>query len=213
LAATVGLLLSGTSALAVTIPFDDFVIHQLAVDKPYPGVTNTNSVPFNAGQRTLTAKNVFGNGTAIGATTMEVLDGELSFSNNQNATGTGTVSYSSVGDIAIGPNPFFFFDVGFFDGPANFIATAKDTFGNVGSYTEALVAGFDPYLYFSQFSGSVDFDSIDTLTFVIDTGGGTKGVDGSLKSISIGSIPLPAGGLLLLSGIGLLAVARKKRSV
>lgn len=210
----VAVMLTSTQVLAATVIFDDFTIDQLTVDQPYAGASNTNSVAFGAGLRTLTAQNALSNGTGpIAATVFGSGSGALSFSNADGATGKGTVSYSNVGDISNGANPYFLFDVGFFDRDADFEATVVDTFGNVSTYTEALTTGFNPQLLFSDFVGTADFNNVATLSFSISTIGGLTGVDGSLNSISISAVPLPAGGLLLLSGLGLIAAARRKRSV
>ena len=215
-------LITSAQAFAATVIFDDFTVDQLAVDQPYPGSANTSTAAFGSGTRTLTAMNAANNGNATSATTLQVVGGSLSFSNNDLATGTGTLTYTNVGDISSGANPFFFFDVGVFDNIANFMASATDTDGNTSTYQEVIAPGFNPTLFFSQFMGSADFNSLDTLSFSIDTTdvpgfGAVPSVDGSLNSISINApvntVPLPAAGLLLLAGVGgLSALRRKKRT-
>ena len=221
LATTALLTLSAAQAFAATVIFDDFNINQTAIDKPYSGTSNTTSVAFGAGTRTLTAQNTNNNGVAQGATTMQTAGGGLSFSNNDKATGIGTVTYTAVGDIASGANPYFFFDVGVFDNVANFLASATDTMGHTSTYQEVLKTGFSPYLFFSQFVGMADFNSLSTLSFAIDTTnvpgyGPAYRADGSLNAISLNApsqVPVPAGGLLLLTGLGgIIALRRKTRA-
>lgn len=218
LATSAFFLLSSAQVFAATVIFDDFNQSQVAVDKPYPGSTSSNSIAFGAGTRTLTALNTHNNGNLFAATTLETTGGSLDFSNNASAAGIGTVTYTNVGDISNGANPYFFFDVGVFDHVANFLASATDTLGHTSTYQEVLSAGFSPFLYFSQFVGTADFNSLSKLSFSINTDnvpgfGPVYAVDGSLKSISLNApseVPLPAGGLLLLLGLGGLAALRRK---
>lgn len=205
-------LLSAAPSLAATFVLDDFsTAPHRAVDEPFAGSSNVSSVAFRSGERILTAENTANNGFADAATTLAVAGGRLSFSNDDQATGRGTLTYTNVGDIVLGPKPFFLFDVGFFDGVANFFASVTDTMGRTSTYSELLQPGFNPRLLFSQFTGTADFNIVQELAFAIDTTGGVRGVDGSLERITISAIPLPAGGLLLVFGLGGLAALRRKK--
>lgn len=222
LVGTAAVLLTSAQVSAATVIFDSFNMNQSVSDQPFTGTTTTSTVAFGtAGTRTLTVANGSNNGTAEGATTLQASGGALSFSNNDQATGTGTVSYTGVGDISNGANPYFFFDVGVFDNVANFLASATDTNGNTSTYQEVLQAGFSPFLYFAQFVGAADFNKLADLSFTIDTKavpgfGQVASVDGSLNAISLNApsaVPLPAGGILLLAGLGgLFAMRRKSRA-
>lgn len=206
-------MVTGAQAFAATVIFDDFSIKSLAVDAPYPGVSNTNSVVFGAGTRTLTALNTQAGGSDnVSDTQLEADSGVLSFSNNDGAQGRGTVTYTNVGDISSVANPYFLFAVGAFDNFANFFASATDTDGNTSTYFEALDLDFSPVLFFSQFTGSADFNTLASLSFSIDSTGVANSVDGSLDSISISAVPLPAGGLLLLGALAGLSALRRKKS-
>jgi hypothetical protein len=209
-------MVTGAQALAATVIFDDFSIDSLAVDAPFPGTSNTDSVAFGAGTRTLTALNTQAgpapDSSKLGDTQLEADSGVLSFSNNDGAQGRGTVTYTNVGDISSVANPYFLFAIGAFDNFANFFASATDTDGNTSTYFEALDLDFSPVLFFSQFTGSADFNTLASLSFSIDSTGVANSVDGSLDSISISAVPLPAGGLLLLGALGGLSALRRKKS-
>lgn len=205
-----------TASSAVTVMFDDFNVDQLVIDAPYPGTVNTSTV----GNRTLTVASTFTVGSPIASSKLEVADGSIHLSADDEAQSRVTISYSSVGDINLGPGGYFLFDVGNFNGTpltaslalANFTATVKDTFGNIGTYPELLNLSFSPILLFSAFSGGVNFDSLSTVTFTIDSTGLAEGVDGKLNSIKIGAVPVPAAGFLLVGAIGGLASLRRKKS-
>ncbi|QCO56854.1 VPLPA-CTERM sorting domain-containing protein (plasmid) [Pseudorhodobacter turbinis] len=216
---TAAMLMTAVPALAATIMFDDFSGNQTVVSQAYPGATDSSTVAFGAGTRTLTVNNVSNNGNATAATTLEIQSGELSFSNNDRATGTGTLTYTSVGDISNGSNPYMLFRLGTlgFDHAANFTATAIDTLGNVSTYFEVLVSGVDPKLFLSAFAGSADFDNIATLSFEIDSSavdgfGAVERVDGSITSIELSPVPLPASGLLLFGALGGAAAMRRRKA-
>ena len=213
LAASAAFFVSAMPALAATVIFDDFTDVQVVIDEPFQGTVNTSTIDFGDGTRTLTVENTNDagqGGTTFAATLDQEGTGGLSFSNNQGATGIGTLTYTSVGDIDDGSvDPFFFFAVDTFDGEAFFTATALDTFGISFTYEETISGLFDPFLSFSEFAG-VDFNSIDTLTFTISSGTNIS-IDGRLTSISVSAVPLPAAGFLLIAGLGGLAALRRKK--
>jgi hypothetical protein len=210
-ATSAAVMLAATQGFAATVIFDDFNDPQFTTDGPYAGVSNTDTIAFGAGTRTLTSENFTNNGNETAATTLEVVGGSISFSNQDQATGRGTVTYTNVGDLATVANPFFLFDVGAFDGVAMFRSEVADTLGGFSFYQELLTPVFDPKLFFSQFTGSADFNSVDTLVFSISTQGGVDSVDGSLNAIAVSAIPLPASAFLLIGGIGALGALRRRR--
>lgn len=212
LAASAAFFLSAVPSLAATVIFDDFTDIQVAVDGPGGSESTSTSIVFGSGTRTLTATNTQQSGSSsTGDTRIEVDAGSLAFSNAAGARGRGEVQYTNVGDISIGANPFFLFGVGDFDRVAVFFAEAVDIFNNVSTYTELLQPGFDPQLFFSQFSPGADFNNLSTLTFAIDSTTTEDSVDGVLDSISISAVPLPAGGFLLIAGLGGLAALRRRK--
>ncbi len=206
-------LFAASQAQAVTVTFDDFTTAQVAGDAATVGVPVTSVVGFGAGTRTFTVKNTLNGGPIQPQTSLSSSGGTLSFSNADGATGWAEITYTNVGDIDLGPGGYFNFIVGFFDNYANFTATVTDTANNVSTYAEALTPTFNPQLLFSAFTGSADFNSVASVTFRIDTTGGITGVDGSLKGIEIGAVPVPAAGLMLLSGIGGIAALRRRKKL
>lgn len=213
-AAVAALMVTATQVSAATVVFDDFSTNQLAVDVAYPGESNSSTIAFGAGNRTLTAQNATNPGQPVAATSLGVSAGALRFSNTDGSTGTGTLTYTMVGDISSGSNPFFYFNVGNFDNVALFTAEVTDGSGGFSSYSELITPLLDPKLFFSQFTGTADFNDVATLSFSISSAypGGFDGVDGSLNSISISAIPLPAAGLLLMAGLGGLAALRRRKA-
>lgn len=217
IAAAATTLIAG-QAFAASIVLDDFTATQTAVSVAYPGSTASNSIAYGAGTRTLTATQT-GSTSAIAGTVLTSSGGALDFSNQAGVTGSASLTYTAVGDINLGANPYFFFDVGYFDNIANFSVSAVDGLGNTSSYSELLGPGFSPFLYFSEFDGSADFNNLATLTFTLDTSLLVTNVDGTLNSISYGAddiapVPLPAAGFLLLAAVGgmggIRALSRRK---
>jgi hypothetical protein len=214
---------SAVQASAATLLFDGFDINQGVADTPINPFTTSDTIAFGTGTRTLEVENIQNNGgsTEFFATQLSVASSRLSFSNSDGATGIGTVTYTDVGDIELGANGYFLFEIvgGAFDKIANFNVYVEDMAGHISTYTEVLLPGFDNKLLFSAFTGSADFNMVKTLSFQIDSeninelfGGPNTQVDGSLASISIGAVPLPASALLLLGGLGGLGAMRRRKN-
>lgn len=208
-------LMGGMANAATLVLLDDFTMQQEAGDLPTSDVSNTSTMAFGSGERTLTVQN-----TKLGAgprpqTALSSDGGYLSFSNTDRSRGWASITYTNLGDIEYGPDGYFLFDIGVFDAtePAIFSAEVMDTNGNTSMYSELLAPGFNPKLAFADFSMGADFNSVASLSFRIDSTNTTDSVDGSLRAIYIGAVPLPAGGLLLLSGIGGVAALRRRKQL
>lgn len=223
-AVTAATLAMGGAASAATILIDDFSTDQLVTDTPGIGQTNNSQVASGSaigGFRDLEVTNDQGDLTA---TELRVANGALSFSNIAGATGSGTITFdgdddptttntSGLGGINLvtGPNPFFSFDVLNFDSTLQIDITAFDIFGGVSTFSEILPekTAFSPILFFSDFTGNVDFTSIGALEFMVTANG--PNLDGAIDDITVGAIPLPASALLLLGGLGGMQLLRRRK--
>jgi hypothetical protein len=226
--AVVALSAAQATAATITIFVDSFSTDQAVSDVPGLGQVNSSTVISGGGDiiggtRTMTAELASTDtGSAVNATSLTVSGGGLSFSNDDGAKGKGSLFYNGggagLGNLAIGINPFFFFDVSRFDNDANlvFAANLTDTSGSTITFSENIEFGFDPQLFFTDFTGfdTFDFTDVASLEFIVDSSDTVISVDGRIEAITLNAtpIPLPASALLLLGGVGGLSLLRRRRS-
>ncbi|MBL3701737.1 hypothetical protein GI582_03405 [Sulfitobacter sp. BDSS02] len=238
-------LIAGTMALAaapgyaatVMLTIDEFDSVQTVKDVPSTSFVNNSEVAdagVLGGYRDFEVMNTDATGNPEDATELRSEAGLLSFSNIAGASGSGYITYDGQDDptsvnttglgginLEIGTNPYFAFDVAYFDRNVFIEITAWDMLGNVVSYSETLAAGFNPNLPFSDLIGDPNFDwtQVGALQFFVDSSNTEISVDGQLNSIKVVAdmnvIPLPASGLLLLGGIssaGFLLRRKRRKS-
>ena len=234
-AASTAFLLTGVPASAVTLVLDNFSSEQWVQDGPTMDNPNASELAVGGilgGARDLAVTNSKADGNKTATSEMRVTGENLKFSNVAGARGTGWLTYDGVdGDgvavnttglggvnLNIGLNPYFYFAAPAnitFDHVAEFSVTAWDMTGKTVSYSELLAPGYDPNLYFSQFTGDAGFDfgNLGALQFMISSTDTADSVDGAITQIEVRAsvVPLPATALLLLGGVGGLAVLRRRK--
>jgi len=230
-AAAAALIFIPSHGSAMPILIDDFTTDQRVTDNPGvdPVASEVAAAEALGGWRDMWVETDL---PGLSNTTFESGGGILSFSNDTNATGRALLTYDGnvggaitpVTDIsevdtdglggidflAVGPNPFISFDVNSFESNLFFEARVWDMDGNFGNFTEVLppVGSFSPDLPLTDFvfAGAFDWTRVGAVQFFVESS--TIGYDGSITSISVNAIPLPASALLLLSGMGALAYRR-----
>lgn len=220
-ASSVALMVSTIPALALTVTFDSFDTAQEVSDVSGLNDSTVTSLGGDifGGSRRMIAENTASIPPGNNATSLKVGGGVLSFSNENGATGKGTVVYdgggAGLGNLMIGNNPFFLFNVtnvSFELGDIDFTAIAFDG-ANTIEYNEKVDADFNPQLTLAEFAGGdpFDFTNVEYVSFIVDTTGLTGRIDGQIDGITLNAIPLPASALLLLGGLGGLAGLRRRR--
>jgi hypothetical protein len=225
-AAAAALVMMPAAGSAMTLLIDDFITPQRVADQPDgtdPSQSELATLTSLGGWRDMWVETDL---AGVADTTFQSNSGFLAFSNVTNATGRALLTYDGndvdpfvvdtdglggVDFLAVGPQPFFSFDVESFESNLFFEVRVWDMLGNTGLYNEILppAGSFSPDLPLSDFTLDAGFDwtQVGALQFFVESS--TNGYDGSIGSITLNStIPLPASALLLLSGVGMLAYRR-----
>ncbi|WP_299552938.1 VPLPA-CTERM sorting domain-containing protein [uncultured Tateyamaria sp.] len=210
----------GSAASAVTINFD--------VDRSYTSLTNTYTSTDDSVSVEVDGVRVNGGGT-LGSNTNNFWTASWSDNGSGGGLGVYTCSWSNLcvdnGQIdGGGPNEMAMIDFGDLIVEITSITfsfwDSNDTFA-YGVYDDA-GPGATPVVYDDNVGGSASnpytfgFGSGDLQGSIIGFGVDNWRDNFLLQSISfdvIAAVPLPAGGLLILTGLGGLALMRRRRSV
>ena len=207
-------------AMAATFTLDDFNTAQRVQADPVRTRLNVGGdYAANSRRFTVDATVAENAGTnLLNSTKLESFNGTLSFSTNASVRGSAELTYRGLDLMNSREKGFFTFNVvpDTFDGDAVFSVSGRDRAGNTISYSENLLAGFSPILRFNQFtfggSDPFNFSDVASLSFKFDTTTTRGNVDGQLDSITVGAVPVPASGLLLLGALGGAAALRRRKA-
>jgi hypothetical protein len=219
-AATAFALASIPASAATVAVVDDFSTHQapITTDKStFPGgVSSTASgAGILGGTREIT---VISKQNGGGFTTSAAVSGSMSvFSNSpigygEVKLGYGTVSPLASYDLTAGGANAFVLRVLSSDLGVDLAITAKDSLNRtsvLNSVIGAAVYNTNVKYNFAGFTGTADLTDVSSLTFrFVDSDGNSDFV---LDKISTADVPLPAGGLLLVSALGAIGIRRARR--
>ncbi len=227
--AGLALLVSTFGASAATVIISDFQTYQHVETRPGAGQVSSSEVYSVSaakigGYRDMRVTN--NSTTRTSATTLTSQDGLLDFSNAARIIGTGTLTWNGLGSVGLGgvditdsaTNNALFLDVIFADANLTLSFSVTDTSNRTSTLTQIVAETLtDPTslaFLFSDFVGSADFSSLNSITFTLS--GTTAGLDATIDTIYSGStlpaVPLPAAGWLMLGAFGAMgAVARRRR--
>ena len=219
--AATAIALAAIPASAATVAvIDDFSTQQapITTDKStFPaGVSSTASgggILGGTRQMTVISKQKGG-----GFTTTAAVSGSMSvFSNSpigygEVKLGYGTVTPLASFDLTAGGADAFVLRVLSSDLGVDLAITAKDSLNRtsvLNSVIGAAVYNTNVKYTFAGFTGTADLTDVSSLTFrFVDSDGNSDFV---LDKISTADVPLPAGGLLLVSALGAIGIRRARR--
>lgn len=220
LGAATAIALVALPASAATVVVDDFSTYQapITTDKStFPGgVSSTASgAGILGGTRQLT---VISKQNGGGFTTSAAVSGSMSvFSNSpigygEVELGYGTVSPLASFDLTGGGNNAFVLRVLSSDLGVDLSITATDGQNRssvLNGVIGANVSNQSQKFFFTGFSGTADLTDVASLQFrFVDSDGNSDFV---LDKIATADVPLPAGGVLLVSALGAIGIRRARR--
>ena len=213
------------SAGAATIIIDEFIAPQTVVAVPGPGAVSSSEVKAPLSIGGYRDMRVVNNNRRTNGTTLEARDGALDFSNASRTSGTGTVTWNGLRSTGLrgldvtdgGTNDAVIFDVLFADAEVDLTFSVIDTRGRTSSYSylikEALTRSSVVFFKFTDFAGTADLKSINSVSFTLS--GRTASVDATLDLLSFGQtpvpVPVPASGLLLGTAVLGAGMLRRRR--
>ena len=216
------------AASATTLVIDDFTTRQVLADRPtqaFPKSSETSGPTVLGGHREMAIKTLKKRPGPFASTFSSNLDGEelLNFSNQSGQQGVATLIYDGPGsaglggiDLTVGRGKGFRFLVENADAALTIESVVWDSEGRRSSLEQTFpqtIVGERITFEFSDFAGRADFTQAETIRFVFS---GPPNLDASFALLSVAPIPVPAGGVLLGTGLvalgtGASALRRRRR--
>ena len=191
-------------AAAATVSIDSFGTNQIV---QAPGLTNTNpnsnttsDTGAIGGERTIYVERESGPLNITGA----VFGGSATVSTDSLTQGFAIFSWMpTAADLLDTSNDRVRIGVSSYD-----VDTVYDLAVNGTSVQRNVTSVGNLDFMFSEFSG-VEFSNVNSISLTIS---GPAGFDTTFEFIEATTVPLPAGGLLLIGGLGALGAARRRKT-
>ncbi|WP_425041438.1 VPLPA-CTERM sorting domain-containing protein [Primorskyibacter sp. S187A] len=198
----------GAAAQAATVQIDSFNDNQAPVVAAGGATVSDTVATTNAigGSRTIEVENVSGPFSTAGATS-SMMGGQFFFSNDAGTQGNAELQYTGLGGVDFtdsGSNSLFLMEVVAIDLGMEVGITVDGV-----TVSQIVMSQGNIAFNFADFGGA-DLTSVNDLIVSFDSNG-IDSVDAIVDFIgAVNPVPLPAGGLLLLTALGGIAVARRK---
>ncbi|MFV0244286.1 MAG: VPLPA-CTERM sorting domain-containing protein [Qingshengfaniella sp.] len=202
--------------VAQATSIDDFSLSQgplVSTGNVLVSHTIANDGSFYGGAGATRTVSVRGDGTGSPtsqSTRVEIDSGVFEFASGVGVAGVGTITYDLPGGVDLSwLDAFRFVDLTA-DHSFDYTVTLEDTMAGSRMIAGTLVGPLTNSLRrlpIADFIGGADMTAIDRMIFSLGTGG--QSLDFSLSAIS--GVPVPVGGLLLVTALGGLGLYRMRR--